>query len=130
VTQLAPGEVSGRAERHRHGRARRQQGWEYFVEQSENAWRDFGQLRGTHLRWGKTGRALSELRTADQQTLASARAGWSKTTVSAGGRSFAFKAVSAGGIRINYQDGTAQPAPRAPTSSPPASAGTLSGTSR
>jgi hypothetical protein len=111
VTQLATGEVSGLAERHRHGRARRHQGGEYFVEQCENAWRDFGQLRGTHLRWEKVGRALSELRTADQQTLASARDGWSKTTVSAGGRSFAFKAVSAGGIRINYQDGTAQPAP-------------------
>ena len=109
VSQLAPGEVSGRAERHRGGRARRQQGGEYFIEQCENAWHDFGQLRGTHLRWGE-GRK-SEPRTADRQTLASARGGWSKTTVNVGGRSFAFTAVSAGGIRINYEDGTAQPRP-------------------
>jgi hypothetical protein len=53
VTQLAPGEVSGLAEHHRHGRARRQQGGEYFVEQCENAWRDFGELPGTHLWWGR-----------------------------------------------------------------------------
>jgi hypothetical protein len=111
VSQLASGEVSGDADRHRHGRAGRQQGGEYFVQRCENAWRDFGQLPGTHLRWGKTGRGLSELRNADRQTLASARYSLFKTTVSMGGKSFTFKAVSAGGIRINLPQGTAQPTP-------------------
>jgi hypothetical protein len=110
VTQLALGEVSGLAGRDRHGRARRQQGGEYFVEQCENAWRGFGELPGTHLWWGKVGRAF-ELRTADRQTLASARGSWFKTTISAGGRSFAFKVVSAGGRIIAYGDGTEEPTP-------------------
>jgi hypothetical protein len=84
VSQLAPGEVSGLAER-------RQQSGEYFVEQCETAWRDFGQLPGTHLWWEKVGRVDRELRTADQQTLASERGRWSsRTTVSVGGRSFAW----------------------------------------
>lgn len=91
-SQLAPDEVG----------AGRRRGGEYFVEQCEDAWRDFGQLPGVRLWWGKAGRALSELRTSDQQTLASERVGrWSNSTVNVGGRSFAFKAV----------DGTAQPAP-------------------
>jgi hypothetical protein len=40
-----------------------------------------------------------------------ARGSWFKTTVSAGGRSFTFKAVSAGGRIIAYGDGTEEPTP-------------------
>jgi len=112
VSQLAPGEVGGLAERHRRGRARRQQGGEYFVEVCENAWRDFGQLPGMHLLWGKAGRGVSELRTADQQTLASARGGWSKTTVSVGGKSFAVKnTYGRDGRRVWFEDTPDEPRP-------------------
>jgi hypothetical protein len=40
-----------------------------FELQCDSAWRDFGQLHGTRLRFGKTARGLTELRTADPQTL-------------------------------------------------------------
>jgi hypothetical protein len=78
---------------------------------AEVGWHVALRVRGLRMRWAKTGRGLSELRTADRQTLASARYGLFKTTVSMGGRSFAFKAVSADGIRINLPHGTAQPTP-------------------
>jgi hypothetical protein len=58
-----------------------------FELQCDSAWRDFGQLPGTHLWFGKTDRGLTELRTAEQQTLASVRGSW-RETFSAGGRSF------------------------------------------
>lgn len=77
----------------------------YFVEQCENAWRDFGQLPGTRLRWEhRAGRGLvKDLRTTEQQTLASLsskqfeRAGRGHETFSAGGRSFTWKRASAEG---------------------------------
>jgi hypothetical protein len=47
-----------------------------FELQCDSAWRDFGQLPGTHLWFGKAARRLTELRTAEEQTLASSiRAG-------------------------------------------------------
>jgi len=65
----------------------------YFAEECANAWRDFGQAPGMHLRWGRTGRRLRgacyELRTLQQQTIAS-RDG-QRLTVRAGGRSFTYK---------------------------------------
>jgi hypothetical protein len=53
----------------------------------EAAWRDFGQLAGTRLWWGKAGRGLDGLKTAELQTLASVRG----STLSTGGRSFAYE---------------------------------------
>jgi DivIVA domain-containing protein len=61
----------------------------------EKAWRDFGQLPGTSLWWGEAGRWLTELRTAEQRTLASVRpsllSGYLGGTVSTGGRSFTYE---------------------------------------
>jgi hypothetical protein len=61
----------------------------------EEAWRDFGQLPGTRLWWGEAGRGLTELRTAEQQTLASVRrsflSGHLGGTVSTSGRSFTYE---------------------------------------
>jgi hypothetical protein len=68
----------------------------YFAEECGNAWRNFGQQPGIYLRWERVrGRFRSahwefELRTADQQTIASLR-GWpiyGPLTVNTGGRSF------------------------------------------
>ena len=78
VTQLAP----GRPEKYP------------YAHQCESAWRDFGQRPGTHLRFGKAARGLAELRTAEQQTLASVRGSRNKT-FSAGGRSFTLQPTSA-----------------------------------
>ena len=50
-----------------------------FYSRCENAWRDFGQVPGTHLWFEKAARGLTELRTAEQQTLASVRGTRSKT---------------------------------------------------
>jgi hypothetical protein len=58
-----------------------------FELQCDSAWRDFGQLPGTHLWFGKAARRLTELRTAEEQTLASVLGDRTKT-FSAGGRSF------------------------------------------
>jgi hypothetical protein len=73
-----------------------------FELQCDSAWRDFGQLPGTHLWFGKAGRHTEELRTAEQETLVSARretlqerlvSGRSET-FSTGGRSFTLTTVS------------------------------------
>ena len=61
-----------------------------FELQCDSAWRDFDQLPGTHLWFGKAAWGLSELRTADQQTLASGR-GFRRKTFTAGGRSFTLR---------------------------------------
>lgn len=83
-----------------------------FKLQCDSAWRDFGQVPGTHLSWGKVKGALSELRTADQQTLASERRGWSRTRVSVGGRSFAVKnAYGKDGRRVRFEDTPDEPRP-------------------
>lgn len=64
-----------------------------FYSRCENAWRDFGQVPGTCLWFGNTARGRTELRTADQQTLASVRGIWRKT-FGAGGRSFTLQRPS------------------------------------
>jgi len=66
----------------------------YLSGECENAWRDFGQAPGLHLLWGRAGGgrlwgARYELRTAEQQTIASRDR--RPRTVSAGGRSFTYK---------------------------------------
>lgn len=48
----------------------------YFAKECENAWRDFGQQPGMYLRWGRARRGRwgddrYELRTREQQTIAS-----------------------------------------------------------
>ena len=64
-----------------------------FELQCDSAWRDFGQLPGTHLSFGKAARGLIELRTAEEQALASVRGDRAKT-FSAGGRNFTFQPAS------------------------------------
>jgi DivIVA domain-containing protein len=68
-----------------------------------DAWRDFGQQPGTRLWWVRTGAMCRELRTADQQTLASFRyaTAWAASpsfngnhTLSSGGRTFTLKRVT------------------------------------
>jgi hypothetical protein len=44
---------------------------EHFAGDCKNGWRDLGQLPGTHLRSGQVGKVHDELRTAEQQTIAS-----------------------------------------------------------
>ena len=87
VAQLTGSKVRDAAGQPRNPRA-------YFAEECANAWRDFGQAPGMHLRWGRAGRrrlrsACYELRTAQQQTIAS-RDG-QRLTVLTGGRSFTYK---------------------------------------
>ena len=65
-----------------------------FELQCDSARRDFGQLPGTRLWFGKAARGLTELRTAEEQTLASVRGSRSKT-FSAGGRGFTLQPISA-----------------------------------
>jgi hypothetical protein len=86
VAQLTGSKVRDAAGQPRNPRAS-------FAEECANAWRDFGQAPGMHLRWGRAGRRLLrsacyELRTA-QQTIAS-RDG-QRLTVLTGGRSFTYK---------------------------------------
>jgi hypothetical protein len=61
----------------------------YFVRQCDNAWRDFGQLPGTHLWWGRAGMFMKALCTEEQQILASIW-GSSPQIVSTGGQDFIF----------------------------------------
>jgi hypothetical protein len=65
-----------------------------FYSRCENAWHDFGQVPGTRLWFAKAARGLTELRTAEQQTLASLRRIWN-VTFSAGGRSFTLQRPAA-----------------------------------
>ena len=65
-----------------------------FEVQCDSAWRDFGQQPGTHLWFRKAAKRLTELRTAEEQTLASVRGDRDKT-FSAGGRSFTLQPISA-----------------------------------
>jgi DivIVA domain-containing protein len=60
------------------------------------AWRNFGQQPGTLLSWVLTGAGRRELRTPEQQTIASSRGGlWtSSPTLTAGGRTFTWKRVT------------------------------------
>jgi DivIVA domain-containing protein len=58
-----------------------------------DAWGDFGQQPGTRLSWVRTGATRRELRTADLQTVASARSSLGET-FSAGGRTFTQRGVT------------------------------------
>ena len=63
-----------------------------FAGECANAWRDFAQQPGIHLRWGRAGRLWAtryELRTAERQTIASRDR--PPRTVNAGGSSFTYK---------------------------------------
>jgi DivIVA domain-containing protein len=64
-----------------------------YAYQGESLSRDFDQMPGTHLRFGKAASGLSELRTEEQQTLASVW-GLRSKTFSAGGRSFILRRTS------------------------------------
>ena len=59
-----------------------------------DAWRDFARQPGTRLSWVKTGFLGCELRTAEQQTIASVNDRAFKTTLAAGGRTFTWKRVT------------------------------------
>src|SRR5262249_13780849 len=65
----------------------------YLAQECADAWRDFDQEPGTHLRWVRAGAARRELRTAEQKTIASIRYG-RPGTVSTGGRTFTWKRVT------------------------------------
>jgi DivIVA domain-containing protein len=91
MTQLVLGGVSGLAQRYPPpNEPTPRQARKWFEERCENACRGFGLLPGTHLSYVPVSLFMGELRTAEQQTLASARTIWSmgKTTLSAGGRTF------------------------------------------
>ena len=71
-------------------------GGAYFTQECESAWLGFGQQPGTHLRWVKvTGgtfrSARYELRTAEQQAIASAAPDERHAAGQAGGRSFTWE---------------------------------------
>jgi hypothetical protein len=72
-------------------------------QECADAWRDFDRQPGTRLSWVRTGLGRRELRTADQQAVASFRRSWwdvrgpiprGGNTLSAGGRTFTFKRVT------------------------------------
>ena len=98
VTQLALDVVSGAAKRSALHEPSRRASRGYFTRQCEKAWRDFGQLPGTHLWWGGTGKFKKELRTAEEQTLASSRRLFGET-FSAGGRDFTWSSPPRQGWR-------------------------------
>jgi hypothetical protein len=59
-----------------------------------DAWRDFGQQPGTRLSLVPTGAGRHELRTAEQQTVATAQYRLATTTLNAGGRTLTLEAVT------------------------------------
>jgi hypothetical protein len=63
------------------------------IAEYTGAWRDFALLPGTHLWWVRAGAVRRELRTAEQQTIASLRYG-RPSTVSTGGRTFIWQRVT------------------------------------
>lgn len=65
-----------------------------FELHCDSAWHDFGQVPGTQLRREAAPTGFTELRTTQQQTLASGRSSW-REAVSAGGRSFTWQRTSA-----------------------------------
>ena len=62
-------------------------------QECTDAWRGFGQQRGTRLSWVRTGTLRSELRTAEQQPVVTVRSGL-PTTLTAGGRTFTRRRLS------------------------------------
>jgi hypothetical protein len=77
-----PGSLSRRDRRKRQAETRR-----YLMEDCARAWRDFGELPGARLRWARVGLHRYELRTAEPQTIASAR-GIGVQRWTAGGRTY------------------------------------------
>ena len=71
-------------------RKQARQDQEYLVQECADAWADFGQQPGTRLQWVRAGVKRRELRTAEQQTITSLHV-LLPTTVSTGGRTFAWK---------------------------------------
>ena len=93
-----------------------------FGQECANAWRDFGQQPGTHLRWGPAkgplgGPRRDELRTPGQRTIASRQSRWMNfpPTISTGGRSFTYQKrdVRAGSAASPWAGGIAALAARA-----------------
>ncbi len=119
VAQFARGRASDPAEQPRKMQRKMQS---CFGEECENAWRDFGQQPGTHLRWGpakgpvwEPGR--EELRTSEQRAIASRQSRWMSfpATISTGGRSFTYQkpGVPAGSAASPWAAGIAALAARA-----------------
>jgi DivIVA domain-containing protein len=63
-------------------------------EEYADAWHDFAREPGTRLSWVRTGVLRRELRTAEQQRIASSRGGWVADTLTAGGRTFTWRRVT------------------------------------
>ena len=88
VAQLTQCEASGTGMKPRPGK-------NLLRRACETAWRDFGQVPGTYLQWGPVKKRFAgadyELRTAEQQTIASCPARIGDTRFSVGGRSFTQK---------------------------------------
>ena len=83
----------------------------YFAEECASAWRDFGRQPGTYLRWERVKRAdrrQMELRTADQQTIASVEPG---RGIIVGGRSFTFNIVGGRSLTFNPRKISASSSP-------------------
>jgi len=99
VAQFARGRANDPAEQPRKMQKKMQR---CFGQECANAWRDFGQQPGTHLRWGPAkgplgGPRRDELRTsAGQRTIASRQSRWMDfpPTISTGGRSFTYQRPS------------------------------------
>lgn len=94
-TRSGPGDLADRtAAPSRRARWKYEmQDQEYFAQECAEAWRGFGQQPGTHLQWVRARAVRRELRTAEQQTIASLRYG-PRTTLSTGGRTFTWKRVT------------------------------------
>jgi hypothetical protein len=66
LAQFVRGGVSGLAERYPRYKPTQQEAQNWFSEQCQNAWRDFGQQPGVALWWGRAGRGHRELHAAGQ----------------------------------------------------------------
>ena len=83
---------------------------QHHARECAGEWREFGQQPGTHLRLVRAGVVRRELRTAEQQTVASLR-DLPLSAVSVGGKTFTWKAVSGSSwlditefVRRSHQD--------------------------
>lgn len=94
-TRKDPGGLTGHTARpsvlERQKQARQDQ--VYLHQECRDAWGGFGQQPGTRLRWVPAGILRRELRTAEQQTIASLHTRL-PATVSTGGSTFAWKRVT------------------------------------
>jgi DivIVA domain-containing protein len=75
---------------------------EDFSNECAGAWKDFGQLPGVHLRWGWVGGGRNELRTAEEEAIASLQDDIRHTsselmTASISGRSFSLRRTDPAG---------------------------------